>query len=154
MLLSIMLNMLGENLSRRHFYMLFLICPRKQDFTFHAYWDNLHEMSNIFYEKRKKKKKKKKEINLLSDKSALIKLSVKAHNSRQGTFFFSNQIQCWYIFITLWIHMLRVLIWSVSNKYPKHTGLDKSGYQVNTFLISPWKHMLWVVIRSTSLRRF
>ena len=27
-------------------------------------------------------------------------------------------------------------------------GLDKSGYQVNIFLISPRKHMLWVLIRS------
>ena len=24
-------------------------------------------------------------------------------------------------------------------------GLDKSGYQVNSFLISPRKHMLWVL---------
>ena len=27
-------------------------------------------------------------------------------------------------------------------------GLDKRGYQVNIFLISPQKHMLWVLIRS------
>ena len=27
-------------------------------------------------------------------------------------------------------------------------GLDKSGYRVNSFLISPRKHMLWVLIRS------
>ena len=33
-------------------------------------------------------------------------------------------------------------------------GLDKSGYQVNIFLISPQKHMLWVFIRSASARRF
>ena len=33
-------------------------------------------------------------------------------------------------------------------------GLDKSGYQVNIFLISPRKHMLWVLIRSASARRF
>ena len=33
-------------------------------------------------------------------------------------------------------------------------GLDKSGYQVNIFLISPRKHMLWVLIRSASLSRF
>ena len=33
-------------------------------------------------------------------------------------------------------------------------GLDKSGYQVNIFLISQRKHMLWVLIRSTSLRCF
>ena len=31
-------------------------------------------------------------------------------------------------------------------------GLDKSGYQVNIFLISPRKHMLWVLIRSPSPR--
>ena len=36
----------------------------------------------------------------------------------------------------------------------KITGLDKSGYQVNSFLISWQKHMLWVLIRSTSVRRF
>ena len=29
-----------------------------------------------------------------------------------------------------------------------YKGLDKSGYQMNTFLISPQKHMLWVLIRS------
>ena len=33
-------------------------------------------------------------------------------------------------------------------------GLDKSEYLVNIFLISPQKHMLWVFIRSASLRRF
>ena len=33
-------------------------------------------------------------------------------------------------------------------------GLDKSGYQVNGFLISRWKYMLWVLIRSASARRF
>ena len=33
-------------------------------------------------------------------------------------------------------------------------GLDKSGYQVNSFLISRRKHMLWVLIRSASARRF
>ena len=29
------------------------------------------------------------------------------------------------------------------------TGPDKSGYQVNIFLVSPLKHILWVFIRST-----
>ena len=29
-------------------------------------------------------------------------------------------------------------------------GLDKGGYHVNIFLISPWKHMLWVFIRGAS----
>ena len=33
-------------------------------------------------------------------------------------------------------------------------GLDKTGYQVSTFLISKRKHMLWVLIRSASQRRF
>ena len=33
-------------------------------------------------------------------------------------------------------------------------GLDKSGNQVNNFLISQQKHMLWVLIRSTSVRHF
>ena len=31
-------------------------------------------------------------------------------------------------------------------------GLDKGGYPVNIFLISPQKHMLWVLIRSTSTK--
>ena len=35
-----------------------------------------------------------------------------------------------------------------------HIGLDKGGYPVNIFLISPQKHMLWVLIRSASARRF
>ena len=30
---------------------------------------------------------------------------------------------------------------------------DKSGYS-HIFLISEWKHMLWVLIRSASARRF
>ena len=30
-------------------------------------------------------------------------------------------------------------------------GLDKSGYRINIFLISPRKQMLWVFIRSASL---
>ena len=34
-----------------------------------------------------------------------------------------------------------------------YISLDKSGYQVNIFLISQQKHMLWVLIRST-LERF
>ena len=33
-------------------------------------------------------------------------------------------------------------------------GLDKGGYPVNIFLISPRKHMLWVLIRSASPRSF
>ena len=33
-------------------------------------------------------------------------------------------------------------------------GLDKSGYQVNSFLISLRKHIWWVLVRSASLRRF
>ena len=33
-------------------------------------------------------------------------------------------------------------------------GLDKGGCPVNIFLISPRKHMLWVLIRSASARRF
>ena len=33
-------------------------------------------------------------------------------------------------------------------------GLDKGGYPVNSFLISPQKHMLLVLIRSTSVRCF
>ena len=33
-------------------------------------------------------------------------------------------------------------------------GLDKGGYQVNIFLNSPRKHMLWVLIRNASVRHF
>ena len=33
-------------------------------------------------------------------------------------------------------------------------GIDKGGYPVNIFLISLLKHMLWVLIRSASPRRF
>ena len=33
-------------------------------------------------------------------------------------------------------------------------GLDKIGYPVNIFLISPQKRMLWVLIRSALARRF
>ena len=32
----------------------------------------------------------------------------------------------------------------------KSIGLDKEGYRANIFLISPRKHMLWVLIRSAS----
>ena len=32
--------------------------------------------------------------------------------------------------------------------------LVRTLYQVNNFLISQWKHMLWVLIRSASARRF
>ena len=31
-------------------------------------------------------------------------------------------------------------------------GLDKGGYPVNIFIISPQKHMLWVLIRSALAR--
>ena len=31
---------------------------------------------------------------------------------------------------------------------------DKSGYPHNIILISPREHMLWIPIRSTSVRRF
>ena len=37
--------------------------------------------------------------------------------------------------------------------YIKSIGLDKGGYNVNIFLISPQKHMLWVLIRSALVRR-
>ena len=35
-----------------------------------------------------------------------------------------------------------------------YIGLDKGVYPVNIFLISPQKHMLWVLIRSASTRHF
>ena len=44
--------------------------------------------------------------------------------------------------------MLMVLIKSTSLRC--FIGLDKGGYLVNIFLISPQKHMLWVLIRSAS----
>ena len=34
----------------------------------------------------------------------------------------------------------------------RHIDLDKRGYQANSFLISRQKHMLWVLIRSASVR--
>ena len=42
------------------------------------------------------------------------------------------------------------LIFCHQNYMAGSIGLDKSGYQVNTFLISRRKHMLWVLIRSAS----
>ena len=33
-------------------------------------------------------------------------------------------------------------------------ALGKLKYKVYVFLISPWKHMLWVLVRSASMRRF
>ena len=40
------------------------------------------------------------------------------------------------------------------NNRVEFIGLVKGGYPVNIFLISPQKHMLWVLIRSASLRCF
>ena len=31
------------------------------------------------------------------------------------------------------------------------TGLNKSGYQINSFLISPWKHLLWYSLEEPRL---
>ena len=42
--------------------------------------------------------------------------------------------------------------WSETKIRSKIIGLDKGGYLVNIFLISPRKHMLWVLIRSASVR--
>ena len=39
-------------------------------------------------------------------------------------------------------------------KQMQYIGLDKSGYQVNIFLISPQKPMLWIFIRSALARHF
>ena len=36
----------------------------------------------------------------------------------------------------------------------KNIGPDKRGYPHYTFLISPWRHTLWVLIRSASVRHF
>ena len=35
-----------------------------------------------------------------------------------------------------------------------YIATDKRGYPHNTFFVSPRKHMLWVLIRSASARRF
>ena len=42
------------------------------------------------------------------------------------------------------------------NQHPHayHIATDKRGYPHNIFLISQRKHMLWVLIRSGSARRF
>ena len=37
---------------------------------------------------------------------------------------------------------------------PFNMALDKRGYSGNIFLISPQKHMLWLLIRSTMMRHF
>ena len=59
---------------------------------------------------------------------------------------------------SLGAHVSRYIFsyWS-SNKYVSENKIiatDKRGYPHNIFLISRWKHMLWVLIRSTSVRRF
>ena len=51
---------------------------------------------------------------------------------------------------TLKHHPLHFTIMSLS-PFLEFIDLDKSGYQVNIFLISPQKHMLWVLIRSKVL---
>ena len=45
-----------------------------------------------------------------------------------------------------WVKVWRFSYFSIAT--------DKSGYPHNIFLISPRKHMLWVLIRSALLRRF
>ena len=42
--------------------------------------------------------------------------------------------------------MNKVLSWALWQTV-RMVGLNKSGYQVNSFIISPQKHMLWVLIR-------
>ena len=49
---------------------------------------------------------------------------------------------------------LKYLLWYTAIDWLVYIPLDKRGYQVNSFLISPWKHMLWVLIGSTALRPF
>ena len=49
------------------------------------------------------------------------------------------------------IMQVAYLIFCHQNYMAGSIGLDKSRYQVNTFLISRRKHMLWVLIRSASL---
>ena len=43
---------------------------------------------------------------------------------------------------------------SENNKSVNFLALDKSSSQINIFPISPWKHTLWVLIRSASVRHF
>ena len=44
------------------------------------------------------------------------------------------------------MHIGHTCIWT--DKAQISIGLDKSGYQVNSFLISQYKHMLWVLIEA------
>ena len=43
--------------------------------------------------------------------------------------------------------------WNHKSKFIEEIGL-KSAYQKNNFLISQPKHMLWVLKRTVSMRRF
>ena len=49
-----------------------------------------------------------------------------------------------------------VVVVSASGFGSQGSGIatDKRGYPHDIFLISPQKHMLWVLIRSASLRHF
>ena len=49
-----------------------------------------------------------------------------------------------YVPIIMFSVLFRVLMIAVD------IGLDKNGYQVNSFLISRRKHMLWVLIRMST----
>ena len=62
-----------------------------------------------------------------------------------------SQCEIWHVWFT-WIHPLYVLGKTVRKScVPCDIALDKI---LDMFLISPWKHMLWVLIRSTSARHF
>ena len=57
------------------------------------------------------------------------------------------------VMIIIFVEFINQLIDYLIN-YARFIGWDKWGYPVNIFLISPYKHMLWVLIRSASPRRF
>ena len=102
--------------------------------------DNLHEISKPIFWEKKKKKNKENTINLLSAKSdqRLVKVKLKKKNYEKLTTSCADyQVVNSGLLMNAW------------NIVP-----DKSGYQVNSFLISQWKHMLWVLIRSASLGPF
>ena len=66
--------------------------------------------------------------------------------------FLHKNIHCGYSWVFLVVHVLTThFLWRNKRNI---IGLDNSGYQVNIFLISPWKHMLWALIRSASVRHF
>ena len=65
--------------------------------------------------------------------------------------FFSKNISVYAIFSDQSFNNMLTNIISFEQLGPGIIGLDKSGYKVNSFLISPLKYMLWVLIRGKAL---